>query len=342
MEHQAIPWENQFPEVLWETAIRRCQMVNLQKPGLLSYVQSSDAQSDRMYVDRDILLDELTERAPWFFSILYTDGGAISIPLELMFYEPIKGSSATLFRRHKQTGRIIPCQISLDDPKFKDKQNDKLSWQDVLTRVVPPRFDPALTPTIINYLNQEQMISFSIGILNVIKLQLYNPVLFGWAASAENAAAKTALSALAKRVVTQDAATLGTRLASEVAGLEGNAFQRFLEAVRRLGVVRGVSPQVKADAIQVIAKQFELEVGGQAVASGGRILIAAKDARTILQVAQDGSIMFGRCKIVGTNVRNRKSRPDPPARPLTLLSVPRHRGAVAGLFQKPTRALNRR
>lgn len=182
-------------------------------PGLLSYSRSVDAQSDQMYVDRDILLDELTDRAPWFFSILYNDGGAISIPLELMFYEPLKGPTATVFRRHKQTGRVIPCQISLDDPKFKDKRNDKLSWQDVVTRVVPPRFDPALTPTIINYLNQEQMISFSLGVLKVIKLQLYNPVLFGWGASAESAAAKTTLGALAKRVVTQDAAALGERLA---------------------------------------------------------------------------------------------------------------------------------
>lgn len=272
------------------------------EPGMLSFTGLSDAQQDRMYVDRDILLDDLTGKAPWFYSILYRDGAAISIPLELMFYEEIKGATATVFRRHKLTGRIIPCQISMDDPKFKDKQNEKLSWQDVVTKVVPPRFDPVLTPNIINYLNQQQMISLSLGILQVINLQLYNPVLFGWAAAAENATARTALSALARRVASEDAVKLGERLAAEVSGMEGNAFQRFLEAVRRLGLVRGVTAQVKADAVQVIAKQFELEVGGQSAASGGRILIAAKDARTMLQVANDGSIMFGRCRIVGATL----------------------------------------
>jgi hypothetical protein len=54
-------------------------------PGLIPFGGVQDAQADRSYVDSGIILDELTDTAPWFFSVLYEDGGAISIPLELMF-----------------------------------------------------------------------------------------------------------------------------------------------------------------------------------------------------------------------------------------------------------------
>jgi hypothetical protein len=276
------------------------------EPGLIPFNQIGDAQLDRMYVDTGIILDELTDHAPWFFSVLYNDGAAISIPLELMFYEGLKGATATLYRRHKRSGRIIPCQISQDDPGFKNPTDASMSWQDVLLRVVPPRFDPVLTPNIINFLNQEQMISLSLGILKVINLQLYNPVLFGWSASAvaESTAGKTVLSAIARRAaITVDATTLGERLATEVAGLDAKALQKFLEAVRRLGMTRGVPPQVKADAIEVIARELGLDVGGQSMGAGGKILVAAKDGRTALQVAADGSITFGKATIVGLKLQ---------------------------------------
>lgn len=276
------------------------------EPGLITYNRIVDAQADRSYVDSGIILDHLTDTAPWIFSLLYGDGGALSIPLEIMFYDGLKGATATVFRRHKLSGRIIPCQLSQDDPRFKNADGGNLSWVDVIQRVVPPRFDPVLTPTIMALLNQEQMISFSIGVLKVIRLQLLNPVLWGWSAAgeaAEGAAARTALR-LAPRgaAITVDATAVGGRFASEVSALRVGQFQKFLEAVRRLSMMRGVSPQVKADAVEVIAKQLGLEVGGQSIASGGRILIAAKDARTVLQVAADGTIMFGRARIVGATI----------------------------------------
>lgn len=195
-------------------------------PGLIPFGRVQDAQADRSYVDSGIILDELTDTAPWFFSVLYEDGGAISIPLELMFFEGLKGPTATVFRRHKQSGRIIPCRLSQDDPLFRSPNVGNLSWQDVIQRIVPPRFDPALTPTIVALLNQEQAIAMSLGILRVIRLQLYNPVLFGWSpsAAAESAAAKTALRLLARRAAAAgvEAAPIAERLAAEVSGLPGH------------------------------------------------------------------------------------------------------------------------
>lgn len=271
------------------------------EPGIITFDSAQLAQVDRSYVDSGIILDQLSDKAPWFFSVLYEDGGAISIPLELMFFEGLKGPTATIYRRHKQSGRIIPCQVLQSDPRFNDPNNAKLSWIDVIQRVVPPRFDPSLTPTIITLLNQEQTIQLTLGFLKVIRLQLLNPVLFGWNPGA--AAEGTALRSLGRvTTISADAATLGERFAAEVSGLQGNALQKFLEAVRRLSLLRGVPQQVKADAVVEIAKRLGLEVGGQSAVSGGRILIAAKDARTALQVAADGSITFGRARIVGNAI----------------------------------------
>jgi hypothetical protein len=142
----------------------------------------------------------------------------------------------------------------------------------------------------------------SIGVLNVLKLQLMNPVLFGWAPAAEaDSAGSAALRLLSRRAAVAasgDAAALSARLFSEVSTLPVNRFLQFLEGARRLSLM-AVPPQVKADAIELLAQRLGLEVGGRAVVQGGRILIVAKDARTALQVATDGSVTFGRVKMSG-------------------------------------------
>ena len=270
--------------------------------GFLTFPGVAEAGRDSMYADTGYIADDLSDQAPWRLSLLYNDGGAISIPLELMFYEPLKGATITIFRRHKQSGRIIPCQISQDDPTLRDSSLAGLPWQEVIRRVVPPRFDPVLTPSIINTLNLDQMVSMSLGILNVLKLQLMNPVMFGWAPAAEaDTAGSAALRILSRRAAVAasgDAAAISARLFSEVSALPVNRFLQFLEGARRLSVL-AVPPQVKADAIELLAQRLGLEIGGRAVVQGGRILIVAKDAKTALQIATDGSVSFGRVKITG-------------------------------------------
>jgi hypothetical protein len=51
----------------------------------------------------------------------------------------------------------------------------------------------------------------------------------------------------------------------------------------------------------VIAKELGLDVGGQSAAAG-KVIVAAKDGRTALQVAAHSSITFGRVRIVGVRV----------------------------------------
>jgi hypothetical protein len=269
--------------------------------GLLSFPSVAEASRDPLYVDSGFILDELSDHAPWTLSLLYGDAGALSIPLEVMFFEPLKGAKITVFRRHKASGRIIPCQISLDDPSLRDSSLNKLSADEVMRRIVPPRFDPTLTPSITATLNLEQNIFLTLGFLKVIQLQLMNPVLFGWApGAAADGATSAALRGLARRsaVVTVDATTLAARVGSEVSSLPVNRFQQFLEAARRISLA-GASPATKADAIEAVAQRLGLEVGGRSAMQGGRILIVAKDAKTALQIAADGSVSFGRVVING-------------------------------------------
>jgi hypothetical protein len=270
--------------------------------GLLSFPSIAEASRDPLYVDSGFILDELSDYAPWKLSLLYGDGGALSIPLEVMFYERLSGSKLTVFRRHKGSGRIIPCQISQDDPSLRDRALNNLPVDEVMRRIVPPRFDPVLTPSITATLNLEQNIFLTLGFLKVIQLQLLNPVLFGWApGAAADGAGSVALRSLARRgaVAAGDASTLAARVGSEVSSLPANRFQQFLEAARRISIAGGVSPSVKADAIEAVAQRLGLEVGGRSAMQGGRILIVAKDARTALQVAADGAVSFGRVTING-------------------------------------------
>jgi hypothetical protein len=95
-------------------------------------------------------------------------------------------------------------------------------------------------------------------------------------------------------VVLENAATVGKRLFDEVSGLAGTGLQRFLEFARRLSFVRGLSPDGKASLLLEYAARFGLDVGSRVAMPGGRILLIAKDARTALQIAADGTITFGR------------------------------------------------
>ena len=270
--------------------------------GLLSFPSVAEASRDPLYVDSGFILDQLSDHAPWTLSLLYGDGGGLSIPLELMSFESLKGPKLTVFRRHKASGRIIPCQILQDDPSLRDSSLNNLSAEEVMRRLVPPRFDPVLTPSIIATVNLEQNIFLTLGFLKVIQLQLLNPMLFGWSAAATaDGAGSIALRALARRgaVVTADGTTPAARVGSEVSSLPVNRFQQFLEAARRISLAGGVSPSAKADAIEAIAQKLGLEVGGRSAMQGGRILLVAKDARTALQVAADGTVSFGRVTING-------------------------------------------
>jgi hypothetical protein len=264
--------------------------------GWLKFDGLRDAQSSAGWVEKDILSYEISESEPWVLNLLYVDAGLLIVPLDVMSFKGLEGSTLTLFRKHKLSGRIVPFRMLQDDPKLKDPSLKSLPYDQVLTRIVQPRFDPELTPVIINIINEEQMVFLATGVLKVLALQTLNPVM-GWGGVASKSATRV-LSRVALRkgaaVVTKDAAAVLEGLLKAVGKLQGTALQKFFELARRLSAVRGLTPQVKADLLVQAAERLGLEVGGQAVMQGGRVLVIAKDARTALQVAADGTVQIGK------------------------------------------------
>ncbi len=263
----------------------------------------SAAQADPMWVENDILNYFLSDKEPWTFTILYGDGTALMLPLTAMWFGPIGGGGGTitLFRRHKHSGRIIPFQASQSDPKLKDPKLKGMSIQQALPLIATPRFDTKLTPTLLAYVNEAQMIFMAIGFLKVAQLSLANPLTLevGWAArAAVSTSAREALTKLAVRrlalTTAKEVAPIGERLAAESMAAGGTRFQQYLEFARRLGTTSGLSPQAKANLLESFAARFGLDVGGQAMKEGGRILLLAKDGRSAFQILADGSVSFGR------------------------------------------------
>lgn len=280
------------------------------EPGV---VNLSNAQADPLWVDRDIINYELSETEPWTFTVLYADGSVLTIPLTVMSFQPLTGASLTLLRRHRRTGRIVPFQVSQDDPRLREPARDpnlrSRSSQEILTRAVPPRFDPRLTPTIMNALNEAQITFAATGILNVASLRLLSPLGLGWGPrAAASSPARVALRRLSLQrgavAVGTNAAAVGERLFAEVSRLGGTGLQRFLEFARRLSMVPGLTPQAKAALLERFAARFGLDVGGQIAKEGGRILLLAKDGKTAFQIAADGSITFGRFNLQTLDIMN--------------------------------------
>lgn len=276
------------------------------EPGWLKFGRVSDAQADPAYVEKDILSYELSNAEPWVLTLMYNDAGVLAIPLSVMFFESLQSPSVTLFRKHSSSGRVVPFRMSQDDPKLRDPSLKSLPYDQVLATVVTPRFDTELTPYIMNILNEEQMVFLATGMLKVLALQSLNPMM-GWGGIVSKSAGGT-LSRVALRkgatAVATDAAKVLERLLEAVAKLKGTPLQRFFEVARRLSSVRGLTPQAKADLLVEAAKRLGLEVGGQSVMQGGRVLVLAKDAKTALQVAADGTIQIGRFDLKALDIVN--------------------------------------
>ncbi len=278
--------------------------------GIVSFPSIDAAQRDPMWVDTGILNYDLSTSTPPTFTVLYQDGGVLSIPLGVMWFESMGSGAGTVFmvRRHTDSGRLVPFQAAQNDPRLRDAQLRTLPGPIALQRAVPLRFDTRLTPSIIAFLNETQTIYMATGFLRVFELHLLNPLAFGWsAAAAPTTSVRAALGRLAVRRtvrVAPAAATVGQRLVGEVSALGGTSLQRYLEFARRLSSVRTLSPTAKADLLVSAARRFGLEIGGQATVTGGRILVLAKDGKTAFQVALDGQITFGRFNAATLDIVN--------------------------------------
>jgi hypothetical protein len=267
-------------------------------------------QNEAYWVETDVLNHDLSTTEPYMFTLLYIDGGVLSIPLSVMFSESLsEGGSVLLVRRHKSSGRLVPFQIAQNDVRMRDPSLRSLPAEDALVRVVPPRFDSRLTPTLMALLNEAQAIYIAIGFLRVFELHLMNPLAFGWsAAAAPTNAVRGALGRMALRrgagIILRDVAAVGEGLLGEVSELGGTGLQRYLEFARRLSAVNGLTPKAKADLLVSAASRLGLDVGGQALVKGGRVLVIAKDGKTAFQIAFDGTITFGRFNTATLDIAN--------------------------------------
>ena len=147
------------------------------EPGLARGVSSLEsARGDPLWVEQDLRGYGLSEEAPWTFALYYGDGSRIVVPLSCIWFGQPEGRVATLFRRHRGTGRLVPFVVPSGPPT---KQERSLPNQDAILQKAVPRFDPRLTPKITQALNEAQIVFVATGVLKVLQLQAMNPVLVG-------------------------------------------------------------------------------------------------------------------------------------------------------------------
>src|ERR1700689_1266603 len=76
------------------------------EPGIVPMTTIEAMRQDARWVENGIFNYDLTTSVPYTFSLLYNDGGVLSIPLTLMFFEPLATGLGTLLfmRRHRSSG----------------------------------------------------------------------------------------------------------------------------------------------------------------------------------------------------------------------------------------------
>lgn len=220
------------------------------------------AQLDPMYVDNNISNSDLGQEQPFPFTLIYTDGKRLEIPLTNVFFEPITEAKVTILRKHSATGRIVPFQASQNDPRLRDPALRDLPAGDVMDRVVPPRFDTTLTPNIVDMVLQAQSIFLARGILNIIALRMTSPPLRAGAAVAGNAAASVIARNAAQRVLTREGTiTVEAAVARNLVKPTGKLVQ-ILRAIQPRFVVS--PPQSLLEAYKIVseaARSVGLESG---------------------------------------------------------------------------------
>lgn len=174
-------------------------------------------------MERDLRGYELSEEAPWTFSLYYGDGSRLVIPLSHIWFGPPERPVATLFRRHKETGRLVPFALPMELPSAEERGARSPPHHEVVLRKAVPRFDPKLTPQITQALNEAQIVFAATGTLKVLQLQTMNPVLLGAPAAAPAPAAtvRRSTTALIERGAVAPASRLvpgGGLAAHEAAG----------------------------------------------------------------------------------------------------------------------------
>ena len=117
------------------------------------------AKAHPKWVEKDMAHFALDLRPPGMFTVIYRDGARLDIPIPFIFGQPIGGYAMTLFRLHKESDRLIPFQILMDDLRLCAPQKPSSD----INRDVPPRFDIKLTPKIWQAFCEKQIRTAGVG-----------------------------------------------------------------------------------------------------------------------------------------------------------------------------------
>ena len=272
------------------------------EPGTAPEAMSLDrARRDPLWVERDIANFAVSDHEPWTFTVLYQDRRSLEIPLTRMSFKALDGATITFFRRHRRTGRLIPFQIDQLDPGL--LAPSAVGGADTLFSRVPARFDPRLTPLLIDYLNQAQMLVMGTGMLKVLELQLMNPLVGGGSIAAEGAAAAgTRLGRLARagrgaaaKSAMVDAEKVAAELFARTAEIASPG-ARMLRFGALLSKTVGPTAAEKVEIMIQFFRKIGFAVGKQGVIDeGASLLMHSEDGRYAFRfIKETGKIIYGK------------------------------------------------
>jgi hypothetical protein len=277
----------------------------------------STAQADSHWVETDIVDYAVSTRAPWIFTVLYADGQMLEIPLDKMSFQGVGGASITIFRRHRVTGRLVPCRIGQDALRALPAQITQSLTAATIHTVIPARFDPDLTPRIVAYLNEAQMMQLSMGLLGVAGMWAGGGVSrrppaglavgAGTRLAASRSARYIAMREAARRAASQTAgraviaasasriAQVADDLVATTATIQANG-PRFIRAATLLSSRAGLTALEKAQVIQEFARRIGFGFSQRGLLDvGAHFLLESEDAVYAFRIMKDtGQIWYGR------------------------------------------------
>jgi len=141
----------------------------------------AEARTDPLWVENGIFNYFMESLKSPEIILVYEDGNILRIPLRFVHNKPLdaSGGTVTMLRRHRTTGRLVPFAISQAHLFNAGLRRQGQPGNQVLGELVPPRFDPSLTPMIPRIVDAELLRHATIGILEVAKLQVGGALLRG-------------------------------------------------------------------------------------------------------------------------------------------------------------------
>jgi len=153
--------------------VLRCQFDKEFGPAV-SMGRLAELRTDPLWVESGIFNYFMESLKSPEIILVYEDGNILRIPLRFVHNKPLdaSGGTVTMFRRHRTTGRLVPFAITQADLFKAGELREGQPASQVLGELVPPRFDPSLTPMIPGIVDAELLRHAAIGILEVAKLQV--------------------------------------------------------------------------------------------------------------------------------------------------------------------------